>query len=99
LQRPPSCCMLMRNMATTQSPDTRPDSEKVLLGLLRKKSPAEKLGQVRALSQLVIALSRRAIARANKDKSDAELDLLFIRLHYGEALARRVAEYRRRGGA
>jgi hypothetical protein len=92
--------MVMGSMKTTQSPDTRADSEQVLLGLLRRKSPAEKLSQVRSLSQMVIGLSRRAISRANKDKDPAELDLLFIRLHYGEQLARRVGEYlRKKGGA
>jgi hypothetical protein len=85
-------------MHTTQSPDTRPTAEAVQLELLRKKSPAEKLNQVRSLSRLVIGLSRRAIARANPDKSLAELDLLFIRLHYGETLAQRVAQYRQRLG-
>ena len=65
-----------------------------LLELLRRKSPSDKVAQVRALSQLVIGLSRRALERANPGKSQAEQDLLFIRLHYGEELARRVAEYR-----
>jgi hypothetical protein len=99
LKRLHFCCMFFRSMEITQSSDTRARSEKVLLGLLRNKSPAEKLDQVRSLSQIVIGLSRRAISRANMDKDAAEVDLLFIRLHYGEPLARRVAEYRRKGGA
>jgi len=82
-----------------QSADTGVRSEQVLLELLRKKRPADKIGQVRALSQLVIGLSRRALARANPEKSEAELKLLFIRLHYGEELARRCAEYREADGA
>jgi len=86
-------------MFGTQSADTAVRSEQVLLGLLRKKSPAEKIAQGRALSQLIIGLSRRALARANPEKSEAELDLLFIRLHYGEELARRCAEYRQAAGA
>ena len=76
-----------------QSCDTQIRAEDVLVGLLRRKSPAEKLSQVRSLSQLIIGLSRRAIARANSGKDPVELDLLFIRLHYGESLARRVAAY------
>jgi hypothetical protein len=48
---------------------------------------------------MAMRLSRRAIARANEDKDPEELDLLFIRLHYGETLARRVADYRRKGRA
>ena len=86
-------------MPITQSGDTTARSEQVLLDLLRTKSHAEKIGQVRALSQLDIGLSRRALARANPDKNEAELQLMFIRLHYGEELARRYAEYRRTAGA
>ena len=82
-----------------QSLDTRPEAEEVLVGLLRSKSPSEKLSQVRSLSQMAIGLSRRAISRANRGKDPVELDLLFIRLHYGEPLARKVAEYLREGGA
>ena len=85
-------------MHSTQSPDTRPPAEAVQLGLLRSKNAREKLSQVRSLSQLVIALSRRGIRRANPGKTPAELDTLFIRLHYGESLARRVADYRQRRG-
>jgi hypothetical protein len=54
---------------------------------------------VRSLSELVIGLSRRAIERANQGRDPAELDQLFIRLHYGELLARKVAEYLRKDGA
>lgn len=85
-------------MHSTQSPDTRPRAEAVQLELLRSKNAREKLSQVRSLSQLVIGLSRRAIQRVNPDKTPAELDSLFIRLHYGESLAQRVADYRQRRG-
>ena len=97
LKRRLLCCMVSGMMAGTQSADTDARSERVLLELLRKKSPADKVAQVRALSQLVIGLSRRALERANPGKSQTELDLLFIRLHYGEELARRVTEYRKAG--
>ena len=78
---------------TTQSADTHPGAENVLLELQRRKSPAEKLNQVRSLSRVAIALAKRAIARANRELGEREVDLLFIRLHYGEPLARRVSEY------
>jgi len=80
----------------TQSADTHPGAEKALIELLRKKNPAEKLNQVRSFSRMAIWLSRRAIARANPELGEQELDLLFIRLHYGEPLARRVEEYLRK---
>jgi hypothetical protein len=78
---------------TTQSADTHPGAEKVLIELQRGMSPAEKLNQVRSQSRVTIALAKRAIARANRELGEQEVDLLFIRLHYGEPLAQRVKEY------
>jgi len=78
---------------TTQSADTHPGAEKVLIELQRRKSRTEKLNQVRSQSQVTMALAKRAIARANRELGELEVDLLFIRLHYGESLARRVSEY------
>jgi hypothetical protein len=77
----------------TQSPDTHPKTEKVLISLIQKASPAQKIHQVRSLSQTVMLLSKRAIARANPDLSQRELDLLFVSYHYGEDLADRLRKY------
>jgi hypothetical protein len=38
-------------------------------------------------------LSKRAIARANKDLSEEQVNLLFIEYHYGKDLAGRVEKY------
>jgi hypothetical protein len=72
----------------TQSADTHPVAESNLTELLRRKRPAEKMNQVRSLSGMAIQLSKRAIARANPGLGTQQLDLLFIRLHYGEPLSR-----------
>jgi hypothetical protein len=77
----------------TQSADTHPDVEKVLVSLFRKASTAQKLSQVRAMSQTTIQLSRRAIARANKHLNERQINLLFIRHHYGKDLAENVKKY------
>jgi hypothetical protein len=45
---------------------------------------------------MAIDLSRRAIARANPGLDEQELDLLFIRLHYGAPLAQKVGEFLRK---
>lgn len=74
----------------TQSPDTSPEAEAVQIGLLRQASVAQRFRMARALSQTAAALSRRAIARANPSLDDREADLLFLRLHYGEGIARWV---------
>ena len=77
----------------TQSIDTHPDAEKVLISLLRKASPAVKLSQVRSLSQTIIKLSKRALARANKNLDEQEVNLLFVSHHYGKNLADRLRKY------
>ena len=70
--------------------DTRPEAEKVLISLLRKSKTSKKFAQIRSLSQTAIQLSRRAIARANRDLSEEQIDLRFITLHYGKELANNV---------
>ena len=71
----------------TQSIDTDAKSEKILINLLREKSIAEKFDMVRSLSQSMIELSKRAIARANKGIDDDQVNIMFVELHYGRALA------------
>ena len=77
----------------TQSIDTYPDAEKVLISLLRKASPSKKLSQVRSLSQTMIQLSKRALSRANKSLDEQEVNLLFVSHHYGKDLADRLRRY------
>ena len=38
-------------------------------------------------------LSRRAIARANPDLSEKQIDLLFVAYHYGDNLALNLEKY------
>lgn len=77
----------------TQSPDTRPEAEKVMISLIRGSSIAKRISVVRSLSGSTIRLSRRAIKRANPDLDNRELNLKFISYHYGEKLARHLREY------
>ncbi len=77
----------------TQSIDTHPDAEKVLISLLRKASIREKFSLVRSLTQTTIQLSKRAIARANKNLNEEQINLIFISLHYGNDLAERVKKH------
>ena len=78
----------------TQSIDTNETVERVLISLVKKKSPAQKFSQTRSLSQTTMQLSKRAIRRANKDLSEAEVDFLFIKYHYGKDFAERVEKYK-----
>lgn len=76
-----------------QSPDTNPEAEKVLISLIRSKSIPERLSRLESLSSLTIRLSKRGIARANPGKSKQELDLLFVKLHYGETLFNKLKQF------
>lgn len=77
----------------TQSLDTSIYMEAALIRLVRQASPAEKMSQVRSLSQTVMQLSKRAIARRNKDYNEQEVNLMFVSLHYGKELAERLRNY------
>ncbi|MGE0083314.1 MAG: hypothetical protein AB7S75_02730 [Desulfococcaceae bacterium] len=77
----------------TQSPDTHPEAEKVLISLIQTLTTAQKISRVRSLSQSTILLSRRAITRVNPDLDKNELTLKFISYHYGEKLANSLREF------
>ncbi len=77
----------------TQSNDTHPDAERVLISLFRNASPAKKLSHVRSLSRTMIQLSKRALIRANKNLDEQEVNLLFVSLHYGKNIADRLRKY------
>jgi hypothetical protein len=76
-----------------QSSDTNPEAEKILISLVQSKSIPERLSQLESLSSLTIRLSKRGIARANPDKNKHELDLLFIKHHYGENLYNKLKQF------
>ncbi len=70
--------------------DTHPDIERVHIEMLRQAG-ATRRSQIR--SDLTCAAMRRAkagIARAHPEMKQQELDLLFVRVHYGRDLADRV---------
>ena len=71
----------------TQSFDTDEATENIQISLLRKASVAQKITNVFSLSQFIIQLSYRAIARANPVMSKDELNLLFVSYCYGTKLA------------
>jgi hypothetical protein len=77
----------------TQSIDTKPETERILISLIKKKSFSKKFFQILSFSQTIIQLSKRAIAKANKDLDVDQVKLLFIEYHYGKDLADRVKSY------
>ncbi|NQU66111.1 MAG: hypothetical protein HQ517_17775 [SAR324 cluster bacterium] len=77
----------------TQSEDTPPEVEKRLIALIKKASISKRLARTRSLSQSVIKLSRRAILRANPDFNQRDVNLAFLKYHYGDELSDSVREY------
>lgn len=73
--------------------DTHPDVEKMQILLLRQATMAKRFSIMCSLSQTAISLARRAIKRANPDLSQRQLDVLFVRYHYGDELADRFQSY------
>lgn len=73
--------------------DTSPEAERVQIALLRRAGPGRRFDLMRSLTATTVALSRRAIQRANPDLSQHELDLRFVELHYGRELAGRLRTY------
>jgi hypothetical protein len=77
----------------TQSADTSPKTERLLISLSKRQSTAKKFSQIRSLSRTVILSSRRAITRANTTSDADQINFLFIHYHYGEDLAERFRKY------
>jgi hypothetical protein len=73
--------------------DTRPEAEKVQIGLLRKASASQRFARMCSLTAAAISLSRRAIARANPKLNPQELDLKFVEVHHGKQLAADLRRY------
>jgi hypothetical protein len=71
--------------------DTAPSALAVQIELLRAAGPTKRAELTRSLSRTVIDLSRRALRQRMPDASETEVLLEWVRLSYGEDLARRVA--------
>lgn len=77
----------------TQSSDTSPEIEKILIKMIQGKTIPERISKSLSLSSNTIFLSKRAISRANPNKSQSELNILFVRYHYGDKLANQLEKY------
>jgi hypothetical protein len=84
----------------TQSPDTHPEAERVLIALFQQADPARRFALARSLSQTTMFLTRRAIQRAHPEAGELEVGLIFVANHYGQQLADRLrADLVKRTGA
>ncbi len=77
----------------TQSLDTSPHVEKVLIELLRRATVARRFALMRSLSQTTMQLAWRALRRSRPSADEDELKVAFLALHYGHDLAERFRQY------
>ncbi|MEO8210993.1 MAG: hypothetical protein ABI840_10560 [bacterium] len=77
----------------TQSIDTNPKVEKILIKMIQTKTISERISKSLSLTSNTIYLSKRAISRANPGGKKSELDLLFVQYHYGKKLADQLEKY------
>ena len=75
--------------------DTRKHIQRLQIERSRKSNPAEKITQVREMTDFVVRLSRRAIARANPGFSQEEVNLRWVEINYGPQLASELRDYLR----
>ncbi len=72
--------------------DTTSEAERAQIDLLRAAPLSRRLHLAWSLSATVIGAARRALARANPQASEAELDVRFIEIHHGADLAAALRE-------
>lgn len=75
--------------------DTHPDVERVVIELTRQTEGAQRVARLRSLTSFAIGLSRRAIARANPQLNQHDVDMLWVEYTYGKALAANLRQYTR----
>ena len=73
--------------------DTSKAAEVFQVQMLKRAGTARRVDLVRNLSETMIQLSRRAIARSHPRFSSEDVDLFFVELSYGAELAGRVRQY------
>ena len=73
--------------------DTHPDLLRKQYELSRQASVSKRLQSMISITSATVQLSRRAIARSHPDLSPAELDCLFVSLHYGPEITARFKRY------
>jgi len=83
----------------TQSMDTSPEEEQVLIELIRHASPVRRFAMMEAWSQFLIEANKQGIRDTHPEASEEEVGLIFVANNYGQELADKVRAYliRRKG--
>jgi len=73
--------------------DTDSDTETEILRLLREASVAQRFALADALTNSVVSLSRRALAKRRPRESEREILLEWVGFHYGPELERELRNF------
>lgn len=73
--------------------DTDREAEKEQVRLMRTLGNKGRFKLAASLSATTRMLARRAIRRVNPALSEEEIDILFVRYHYGAELADRLRDF------
>ncbi len=73
--------------------DTSPDAAAIHLECFRQMSPQERIRKTCAMSRRVKNMALDAIRRQHPNLSDGDVQLMFIELTYGKALADAVRSW------
>jgi hypothetical protein len=77
----------MKTAIPPRAADTSADADRVQTRLLREASVARRLDLGFSLSATVIGAARAALARSHPGHTRSGIDLRFVEIHYGPALA------------
>lgn len=77
----------------TQSSDTSPEVERVLVEMLREAGMRRRLQLGLELSGEALELAQRGIKRAHPEASELEVKLIFVEVTYGKYLADQLRAY------
>ena len=80
----------MNNVMKTQSPDTSPEAEKVLIELLRRAPAWRRLQLADRMSATVRELSMAGVRARHPRASEAEVRRRFADIHLGPELAAKI---------
>ena len=78
---------------TPSMDDTTAETRRVQIELLRRAGPRRRAAMASGLTNRCLWQARRGIAQAHPELSEVERQLLFLEVHYGRDLARRVRDF------
>jgi hypothetical protein len=73
--------------------DTTADAERKQLDLLRRLTPSQRASLASRMTNRALQRAKAGIARARPELDRQGIDLLFVEVHYGRELARKLVAF------